>query len=304
MLRLGLCCKFYKEPIKFRTSTAKYIGTLSPLERLSKLSFLCLENAKSLLSAIEYCGLNNIGCFRVTSQILPLKTHPEIGYNIRELPNAEQIKALLSKCREQSLRYNVRLSFHPGQFVVLSSPNKDVVRNSILELDYQAEVGGMIGADVINIHGGGSYSDKVSALKRMSKAISQLDKRTRDLLAIENDDRVYAPMDLLPFCKEHRIPFVYDIHHHRCFPDKLGVKQVTESALKTWNREPLFHISSPKHGWNSKKPCFHSNYINAQDFPAQWRTLNITVEVEAKAKELAVKKLYRDLGLIRHKKVR
>jgi UV DNA damage endonuclease len=61
--------------------------------------------------------------------------------------------------------------------------------------------------------------------------------------------------------------------------------------LDTWNREPLFHISSPLDGWGGAKPQRHHDYIDLGDFPNCWRTLCMTVEIEAKAKELAVLKL-------------
>ncbi len=71
MPRLGLCCKFQEEPIRFYTASARYTGGLSRLQRYHKISQLCLHNAQSLLQAIEYYGKNNIGCFRINSQILP-----------------------------------------------------------------------------------------------------------------------------------------------------------------------------------------------------------------------------------------
>mgnify|MGYP001136138329 CR=1 FL=1 len=88
---------------------------------------------------------------------------------------------------------------------------------------------------------------------------------------------------------------MYDVHHHRCLPDGSSVEATTELALGTWNREPLFHLSSPKNGWESGNPAHHHDYINADDFPVCWKNLDITVEVEAKAKELAVLKLMQDL---------
>ena len=301
MLRLGLCCKFYKEPIRFRTSTARYLKGFSRAVRIEKISQLCLANAGALLNAIKYCGRNNIGCFRVNSQILPLKTHPDIGYALTDLPDWQGINNLFSQCHDASSKLNVRLSFHPDQFVLLSSANTDIVKNSIKELDYQAEVSELIGADVINIHGGGAYGDKASALRRVGITFLRLSKRVRARLTLENDDRVYTPADLFPFCKEYGIPLAYDVHHHRCLPDKLSVAQATQHALTTWNREPLFHISSPKHGWSKDQASRHHDYIDVKDFPAEWRKLDITVEVEAKAKELAVQKLYKGLKLSRHK---
>jgi UV DNA damage endonuclease len=117
----------------------------------------------------------------------------------------------------------------------------------------------------------------------------------RSRLTLENDDRVYTPEDLLPVCRDLAIPLVYDVHHHRCLPDGRSVEATTELAIGTWIREPLFHLSSPKEGWDSGKPGSHHDYIDAEDFPGCWTNLDITVEVEAKAKELAVLKLKQDL---------
>lgn len=302
MLRLGLCCKFYKEPLRFRTTTARYLKGFSRSVQVEKISQLCLANAGALLTAIEYCGRNNIGCFRVNSQILPLKTHPDIGYALTDLPDWQDINNLFSQCHDASSKLNIRLSFHPDQFILLSSVNTDVVNNAIEELEYQAVVSELIGADVINIHGGGAYGDKASALRRMGRVFLRLNNRVRARLTLENDDRVYTPSDLLPFCKEYGIPLVYDVHHHRCLPDNLSVAEATQRAVTTWNREPLFHLSSPKHGWSKHHVNMHHDYIGVKDFPAEWRRLDITVEVEAKAKELAVKKLHKDLKLSRHDK--
>ena len=118
-------------------------------------------------------------------------------------------------------------------------------------------------------------------------------------LAFENDDRIYTPADLLPFCEEHKLPFVYDVHHHRCLPDALTPEAVTRRALKTWDREPLFHLSSPRDGWGSPDPRPHHDYIDLKDFPACWRGLDITIEVEAKAKELAIARLREQLEKVK-----
>lgn len=92
-----------------------------------------------------------------------------------------------------------------------------------------------------------------------------------------------------------RLPLVYDVHHHRCLPDGLDVKAATAAARATWNREPLFHLSSPIAGWRGPDPRRHHDYINPRDFPADWFGGPLTVEVEAKAKELAVARLRRAL---------
>ena len=291
MIRLGLCCKFEIEPVKFHTATALYLGRLKSAARRARLAGLCLANAAALARAIGYCAGNGIGSVRVNSQVLPLKTHPEAGYEVKELPGGAAIIKAFKNCGALARRLGIRLTFHPDQFILLSSEKESVTAASIAELEYQAEVAGWIGADVINIHGGGAYGDKPSALGRVARALGRLSRAVRSRLAFENDDRVYTPSDLLPFCRENELPFVYDVHHHRCLPDGLGEEEVTGRALKTWSREPLFHLSSPKCGWKGLTPNLHSDYINIRDFPACWRRLDITIEVEAKAKELAIKRL-------------
>ncbi len=118
-------------------------------------------------------------------------------------------------------------------------------------------------------------------------------KPVRSRLTLENDDKLYTPADLLPVCRDTGVPLVYDVHHHRCLPDALTLEQATAAARATWDREPLFHISSPLAGWRGPRPERHHDFINPKDFPAVWHGWPFTVEVEAKAKELAVARLRR-----------
>lgn len=294
-LRVGLCCQFVEQPIKFRTTTATSLLRMKPRDRRRKLSRLCLANAESLAAALQFCAENDIGCFRINSQILPVKTHPRAGYSVGDLPDGDGIVTAFRRCGAFAAENGIRTVFHPDQFVVLNSPREDVVEKSIEELEYQAEVCEWVGADVINIHGGGAYGDKAAALATFARNLDRLSDAVRARLTMENDDKIYTPTDLLPLCRTAGLPLVYDVHHHRCLPDGLTVEQATAAALRTWNREPLFHISSPRDGWHGPKPERHHDYIGPADFPDCWRPLTLTVEVEAKAKELAVIRLQRCL---------
>jgi hypothetical protein len=128
------------------------------------------------------------------------------------------------------------------------------------------------------------HAPKPKLLKRLSGA-------NQSRLTVENDDRTYTPADLLPLCHAEGVPLVYDVHHHRCNQDGLSEEEVTTQAIATWDREPMFHISSPIEGWKGPKPERHHDFIAVKDFPVFWRDLDLTVEVEAKAKEVAVLKL-------------
>ena len=262
---------------------------------LEKLARLCRENAQALQSSLEYCGAHNIGCFRINSQILPLKTHPECGYDMQDLPEGKAIVKLFKQCGQYAREHQIRTCFHPDQFVVLNSPREEVVERSIAELEYQSEVAEWVNADVVNIHGGGAYGDKESALAQFAENFQRLSKRVRSRLTVENDDTTYTPADLLPLCRKIGIPLVYDAHHHRCLPDELSIEEATEQAIQTWDREPMFHISSPLEGWKGAKPHRHHDFINVRDFPDCWEDHELTVEVEAKAKEQAVLKLMQSL---------
>jgi len=295
--RLGLCCIFREVPIKFRTRQATYLMKLERHQQLEVLSETTLANCAALLDAATYCSHKGIGSFRINSRFFPLKTHPDVGYSLEELPDFTTILDLLEKVREYADSHDIRLTFHPDQFTLLSSYKADVTRKSIEELVYHAELADLIGADVIMIHGGGAYGDKDSALRRLSDTIAGLPASICSKLALENDDRTYTPRDLLPVCEKNGIPLVYDVHHHRCLADSLSVEYATDLAMATWNREPLFHLSSPKLGWNGSDPKPHSDMIDPDDFPECWRDRTITVEVEAKAKEIAVEHLGAALGL-------
>lgn len=294
-MRLGLCCTFLKEQIFFKSRQATYLKKFDEQERLNLISTTVLHNAAALMQALEYCEKHGIGSFRINSRFLPMKAHPELGYRLEELPDILLISELLETARLFRHTRNIRLTFHPDQFVLLSSPRKNVTQLSVADLEYHGELAELLGADVITIHGGGAYGDAASSLTRLEKNIDLLSPRVRQRLALENDDRVYSPEQLLATCKRLSVPLVYDVHHHRCLKDSLGIEEATTEARATWDREPLFHLSSPKDGWAARDPKKHHDYIDASDVPDAWQGFDLTVEVEAKAKELALLRLQHDL---------
>ena len=237
------------------------------------------------------------------SPLFPRMTHPEAGYALGDLPDCETNVNTLETCKTFAEKQRIRLSFHPDQFVVLSSPHSQVVANSIQELQYQDRLAEAVGASVINIHAGGVYGDKRAALQRFGEVFDGLSDSVRGRLTLENDDVSYTPEDLLPFCEQRAIPFVYDVHHHRCNPDNLTIEEATERAGAIWKavgREQYCHISSPKEGWESGKNKPHADYIDPYDVPDCWLDRDMTVDIEAKAKELAVVQLMENLREIKN----
>ena len=122
LLGPGLCCQFPGEPVKFRTTTVTAMLRLSSQRRSEKLSTLCFGNANALMDSLKSCAENGIGAFRIKSQILPVKTHPQAGYDMKELPDRKDIISRFQECGDFVRVNKLRLSFHPDQFVVLNSP--------------------------------------------------------------------------------------------------------------------------------------------------------------------------------------
>ena len=105
-----------------------------------------------------------LDAFASTARFFQSKRTRPVDIEIDDLPERDEIIRRFKECGEFVRKHKLRTCFHPDQFVVLNSPRPDVVIKSIQELEYQAEVAEWVGADVVNIHGGGAYGDKQQAL--------------------------------------------------------------------------------------------------------------------------------------------
>ena len=107
----------------------------------------------------------------------------------------------------------MRVSFHPGQYTVLNSPDEDVVARAILDLEYHAkmlECMGFGNEHKIVLHVGGIYGDKAAALERFTTNFKRLPEAVQNRLIIENDDCLYNIEDVLGLAFRLHIPAVYD----------------------------------------------------------------------------------------------
>jgi UV DNA damage endonuclease len=285
------------DAIHFRTTTVRYASTLAPAARTRFLHELAEHNVRTLGEAVRWCAEHGIFAFRVVNGILPLYTHPVVGWRLSRTRRGAALRDQLAAVGAEARALGVRLSFHPDQFVVLGSIHESVVRAGLRELEYLAECAELLGADQLTLHGGGAVGGKPEASVRLRAGIARLSARARELLVFENDDRVYTVADLLPLCREERLPLLYDVHHHRCNPDGMSVSEATRAAHETWNgREPWMHISTPALGWSGGDPRPHADFIKPSDFPREWLQLTATIDVEAKLKERAVMRLQRWLN--------
>ncbi len=304
MIDWGLCCLFLKENLNFRTIRYSVLQKKPRSEQLSILSGICRDNSQTLFETLQRLPALNIQAFRISSELFPLYTHPEAGYRLELLPDHQKILRIFSECRALAKRLSIRLSLHPDQFVVLVSPHEAVLNSSLAELEYQLLLAELSGAQEINLHLGGRYGDKAAAMARFEKVFTGLPEGLRGRLTLENDDVSYTVSDLLPLCRKLHMPLVYDVHHHRCLPDELNCLEASQAAADTWNNRkvpPHFHLSSPKNFWGSRQFRPHADYIDPADFPVCWLKFErLCIDVEAKAKELAIAELQKAIedGLV------
>ena len=296
-IRWGLCCQFADAGVRFRQATHRYVSTLSPDDRATYLRAIARANAIALAHAVTRCEELEIGAFRMSSQILPLVTHPVSGYSLDELDEDGVITRSFAAAGALAQEHDLRLSFHPDQFVVLNSTREQVVAASIRELDAQARLASVVGAETITLHVGGMTDGKGASLDRLERNLDRLSDAARERLALENDDRLFTVRDLHPFCLRTNVPLVYDVHHHRCNRDGLDIETATNMATETWRgREPWMHIASARDGAGSANRRPHAEYIDPDDFPREWLGRDITIDVEAKAKDAAIIQLRDALG--------
>ena len=153
-------------------------------------SELTLNNVKDLDKIIDWNILNGYDFFRITSGLAPWKSE----YKWDDLPDIDEIRTWLYSAGVKAKTHNVRITSHPGPFNVLTSPHEHVVKNCVSDLTDHGDVFDMMNLsrtpyNKINIHIGGAYGDKESAMKRFCENFELLPDSVKSRLTVENDDR-------------------------------------------------------------------------------------------------------------------
>jgi len=286
MMNLGYACINMTMGKKVTTNRAMVKRTFQT-KGLDYVSELALANAKDIIKILEWNRMNGIKFFRLSSALIPWGDH----IDITQLKDYKEIKSELKKAGDFAKFHNMRITSHPGPFVVLTSPKEEVVTNAIADLELHAKVFDMMGLsktpyNKINIHCNGVYGDKQSAMNRFCKNFKRLSSSVRSRLTVENDDKatMYSVLDLMYIHQKIGIPIVFDYHHHKFCTGGLTEEEAMKLAASTWpdGITPIVHYSEPKEG---NKPQAHADYI--KQIPDTYG-VDVDIMVEAKAKELAI----------------
>ena len=120
------------------------------------------RSLEHLDAVFDYLDRNALRVYRLSSSTIPYGTHPDLpklDYRRQLHEAAETVVSLGAKARRLSLR----LSTHPGQYTVVNSPDEEVARKALLDLEQDTALLDALGAGregVVVIHVGASTATR------------------------------------------------------------------------------------------------------------------------------------------------
>ncbi len=274
-------------------------------------------SVEAMHGVLDYLERHDIAMYRMTASLAPYATHPDMPqFHDQIAETAEELAGLGARARE----LDVRLSSHPGQYIVLNSEDPSVRAGAIRDLELQAELFDAMGLGpeaVVVLHVGGAAGGFGAAMDRFMTGFEMLSERARQRLVIENDDRTFGLCHVLELHERTGLKVVWDILHHHCNdPGGIPDREALQRALATWPQgvTPKIHFSSPKtameekrrrsgrrveRSWVLPQLRAHADVIDPIAFEHFLRDtasgLDFDVMLEAKAKDLALLRLREQL---------
>lgn len=288
-MRIGYACTplgvSYKTTRKFLLKNLNY-------DNFYKTSKSNLDDLKKILI---YNSKNNIYLFRISSDIIPFGSHKNNTFDFEALfkEDFKDLRSIIEKS-------NTRLSMHPGQYTIINSLDKNIVKNSIRDLEYHCKFLDALNLDSsskIILHVGGVYNDKEASINRFIDNYKSLSSNIKKRLVIENDEKNFNISDLLKISEKIDIPIVFDNLHYACFeksnPNPIKVLNEIKS---TWKKDSLnikVHYSEQD---PFKRIGSHSKTINTNSFLSYLNAISsldydIDIMTEVKDKDFSSIKL-------------
>ncbi|MGE6630381.1 UV DNA damage repair endonuclease UvsE [Bacillus sp. NPDC077027] len=276
---------------------------LSKQDRKAALLRTTKANLVNTLRTLYYAIAHDIPLYRFSSSIVPLATHPDVLWDF-----VSPFKQELLEIGSVVKRHGMRISFHPNQFTLFTSSKPSITNNAVIDLTYHYQLLEAIGlekAGYLNIHVGGAYGDKASALLRFDENIKQLPAHIKARMTLENDDKTYTSLETLSVCEKHGIPFVFDFHHYIANKDDhTPLEDILKRMFHTWEDTgipPKIHLSSPK---SEKAIRSHADFVEMSFILPLFQALkpfnqDVDFMIEAKQKDQAMLRLVEELSAIR-----
>ena len=263
-----------------------------------KLNEVIISNFKSLEDILKYNISNDIYFYRLSSNIIPLISHPNVDIDLTKYEDYfKRIGNIIKK-------NNIRVDMHVDPYYVLNSVNDEVVKSTIniCKIYHNMFKLMKIKSNLI-FHIGGKTISKEEGIKRFINNFKLLDKEIQDMILIENDDKIYDIIDCINISKSINCKIVLDYHHYMCNKSGVEIKDYLEYIFNTFEGIPKVHFSSPK---SRKEYRAHHDYINIKEFTKFLDMIkvynrDIDIMIEAKMKDDAVFRLIRQLKYLGYK---
>jgi UV DNA damage endonuclease len=267
---------------------------------------------------LDYLTKRRINMYRLSSDLAPYATHPDMPqFHGMVAESDAELRAIGKKARE----LDIRLSFHPSQYVLLNSPDPALTKKSIWDLSSQAEMLDRmeLGPEAVMVtHVGGAYGDTVASRTRWAETWPTLPEHVKRRLVLEHDDIRFSAADILWVHEQTGVRLIFDYQHHWCLnPDRLDTIDVLRRILATWPKgvRPKIHFSSPRTELREmvqvdrktkkktkvlRPPIWtgHADFINPFEFARFMRDatgLVFDIMLESKSKDISLLKLRPDL---------
>jgi UV DNA damage endonuclease len=308
-----------------RTMTMATFSKLPDREAgLRRLERIAEENLHNTLRLLKHNRYMDVQVYRMTSKLIPLATHGLLSDWNPYPALADRFAEVGGFIRE----HQMRVSFHPDHFTVLSTPRPEVYAHSVKDLNHHVTMLEMMGLDeraTCNVHVGGTYGNKETAADRFLRQFGQLEERIARRITLENDDKTFTASETLEISEQAGAPMVLDLHHHAVNnPDNEPADKLWTRIARTWDRfgwnglqqdagsdanpdqapgkrlPPKIHISTPR---SDKDPRAHADYVDPAPLmrfllDIAGSTPAIDVMIEAKRKDESLFRLMDELKLL------
>jgi len=254
----------------------------------NKWNDIIKHNFTLFYKIIQWNIENKIFLYRISSDLVPFADHDVWGYLWDNWRNTIENQGLIVPLRELLKRYvslGGRLTIHPGQFVSIGSAKEEVRNNSIKNLEYHGQLLDLLGLPQnyncpINIHVSNGSKDCNETAVNIKNSVDKLSNSVISRLVFENEQYgCWHPQNLRKLFPQ--IPITFDYHHFRLNDGGMALDEAIRITSESWpNNDPVQHYSEGRA--NPDDPA-HSDYIRV--LPES----QFDIEVEAKAKDLAIK---------------
>ena len=223
--RIGFACKFAELNKKGEISSVEGLNTGGTTmawakrnnrqtveDKIIDVAKTNIVNTHNLIKKVATLP-EPLRMLRVTSDMLSFYTHEDYTDFWQSQNTQDMLAKWFAPLGETARANNVRLSFHPDQFVVLASDREEVVNKSIEEFEYHVDMARWMGygkqfQDIkINVHISGRKGPQ-----GIRDVYGRLSPEARNTLTLENEEYTHGLTDCLSLAD--LVPTVMDIHHN------------------------------------------------------------------------------------------